>query len=232
MHIHQFRYASDNLAYVVHDETRAIAIDPGSVSEIVDYLNQNGLRLEAVAHTHEHPDHNCGTKELLSRMPSRLIPTDTLLQEPMLHIGSMNIQVLSTPGHTMDSRCFHLPGYLITGDTLFNGTVGNCFSGDLEAFYRSMLRLLSFPSDTIILAGHDYVEYAMAFARIVEPTNPHIDGYLKRYTPSFVRSTLADECDVNPYLRFNAPEMIAILKEKGLPVETEFDRFSAVMNLG
>jgi len=232
MHIQQFRYASDNLAYVVHDNTRAIAIDPGAVAEIVDYLQRNDLSLEAVAHTHEHPDHTCGTDELLRRIPSRLIPSEKLLQEPVLHIGTIDIQVLATPGHTIDSRCFHLPGYLITGDTLFNGTVGNCFSGDIEAFYRSILKLLSFPSDTIVLAGHDYVEYAMAFARIVEPANSHIEGYLKRYEPSFVRSTLEDERNVNPYLRFNAPEMIAILKEKGLPMETEFDRFSAVMNLG
>lgn len=232
MHIQQFRYASDNLAYVVHDRSMAIAIDPGAVAEIVDYLQRKELSLEAVAHTHEHPDHTCGTAELLRRIPSRLIPSETLLQEPVLHIGTIDIQVLATPGHTIDSRCFHLPGHLITGDTLFNGTVGNCFSGDLEAFYRSMLKLLSFPSDTVVLAGHDYVEYAMAFARIVEPANPHIDGYLNRYEPSFVRSTLEDERNVNPYLRFNAPEMITILKEKGLPIETEFDRFSSVMNLG
>jgi hydroxyacylglutathione hydrolase len=232
MPIQQFRYGSDNLAYVLHDETEAIAIDPGASRAIADYIADSGLALRAIAHTHEHPDHTCGTADLLRLIPAPVISSEELLREPVLHIGALDIRVLATPGHTTDSRCFHLPGYLITGDTLFNGTVGNCFSGDIEAFYRSMLRLMSLDGDTVILAGHDYVEYAMAFARIVEPDNPDIERYLKRYDPGFVRSTLGEELQVNPYLRFNAPEMIAVLKQKGLPVETEFERWTAIMNLG
>ncbi|WP_028325570.1 hydroxyacylglutathione hydrolase family protein [Desulfatirhabdium butyrativorans] len=232
MHIRQFRYGSDNLAYVVHDETEALAIDPGASRAIADHIADRGLKLRAIAHTHEHPDHTCGTADLLRLIPAPVIPSEELLREPVLRIGAIDIRVLATPGHTTDSRCFHLPGHILTGDTLFNGTVGNCFSGDIEAFYRSVLRLMSLDGGTIVLAGHDYVTYSMAFARIVEPDNPHIEGYLKRYDPGFVRSTLSEELQVNPYLRFNAPEMIAVLKQKGLPVDTEFERWTAVMNLG
>lgn len=95
-----------------------------------------------------------------------------------------------------------------------------------------MLRLLSLDGGTIVLAGHDYVTYSMAFARILEPDNPNIERYLKRYDPGFVRSTISEELRVNPYLRFNAPEMLAVLKQKGFPVETEFERWTAIMNLG
>lgn len=232
MDIRQFRYGSDNLAYVVHDKTEAIAIDPGASRAIADYITGSRLKLRAIAHTHEHPDHTCGTSELLRLISAPVISSEELLRESVLHIGTIDIRVLATPGHTSDSRCFHLPGHLITGDTLFNGTVGNCFSGNIEAFYRSILRLMSLDGDTIILAGHDYVEYAMAFVRIVEPDNPDIERYLKRYDPAFVRSSLGEELQVNPYLRFNAPEMIAVLKRKGLPFETEFERWTAVMNLG
>ena len=75
------------------------------------------------------------------------------------------IRVVHTPGHTKDSICFHADNILITGDTLFNGTVGNCFSGDLDGFLKSLTFLLSFPDETLIYAGHDYVSESMNFAK-------------------------------------------------------------------
>jgi hydroxyacylglutathione hydrolase len=140
--------------------------------------------------------------------------------------------VYHTPGHTGDSVTFHAGNFLVTGDTLFNGTVGNCFSGDLSAFYNSVKKLISFPEDTVIYAGHDYVEYSMSFARLIEPGNVDIDIFLKKYNPEEVSSTIGDELKVNPYVRFNDSKMISVLKGKGLPVSTEFERWESLMSLG
>jgi hydroxyacylglutathione hydrolase len=110
--------------------------------------------------------------------------------------------------------------------------VGNCFSGDLSAFHASINKLLALRENTVVYAGHDYMEYAMAFARTIDPENPKIDRFLKTHDPNHVRSTLAEEKKVNPYLRFNDPEMIRILTGRGLAVATENQRWDAIMQLG
>ena len=232
MPIRQFRYASDNLSYLIHDGSSAVAIDAGAVEDILEFIHTYGLRLVYAAHTHIHPDHTPGTCELADRSGARIIDQQSLIAEESIRLDTMEIHVYHTPGHTLDSVCFSAPGYLITGDTLFNGTVGNCFSGDMASFYESIRFLMSFSPETVIYAGHDYVEYAMAFARLVEPDNPDIPRYLKQYDPSHVFSRLADEMKVNPYLRFNTPEMVDILALRGLPVDTEYHRWKSVMELG
>lgn len=231
MQIQQFRYSADNLAYLIYGEREALAVDGGAVGKIGDFLTSRGLRLVFAVHTHAHPDHTAGTSELLDATGARLLTHGEMIDAGGITLEDGDIEVLSTPGHTADSVTFHLDGMLITGDTLFNGTVGNCFSGDLRAFYESTKRLMSFPDDTRVFAGHDYVDYAMKFARLVEPENPHIDKYLAAYDARNVTSTLADERQVNPYLRFNAPAMIGILKERGLAVETEYQRWESLMSL-
>jgi hydroxyacylglutathione hydrolase len=152
--------------------------------------------------------------------------------ERTITLDGGTIHVYHTPGHTLDSVTFNTDGRLLTGDTLFNGTVGNCFSGDLKAFYESIKQLMGLPETTVVYAGHDYVEYAMAFARVIEPANPEIDRFLEARDPGHVFSTLAGEFRVNPYLRFNDPGMIRILEEKGLPTASEYQRWESIMQLG
>ena len=136
-----------------------------------------------------------------------------------------------TPGHTNDSVTFHFGNILITGDTLFNGKAGRCFSGDLKGFYRSVKLLMDFPGETIIYAGHDYVEEYMEFARGLEPDNTHIDRFLEKYGPAHVYSTLDEEFKINPFLRFNEPRIVSFLKDRGLPVSTEYERWESLMTL-
>ena len=86
-----------------------------------------------------------------------------------------------TPGHTEDSVTFKADDFLVTGDTLFNGTIGNCFSGDLNAFFTSLKRLISLPGHMKIYAGHDYVMDSMKMAAIIEKNNPYFAEYIKKY---------------------------------------------------
>jgi hydroxyacylglutathione hydrolase len=109
--------------------------------------------------------------------------------------------------------------------------MGRCFTGDLKNFFKSANFLLKLPEDTIIYAGHDYVEEYMAFAKTLEPNNSHIDEFLSRYNPEHVYSTLADELKINPHLRFNDPAIISVLERRGLPVETPYDRWASVMSI-
>jgi hydroxyacylglutathione hydrolase len=232
MNLQQFPYSSDNFSYVLYGEKSALAIDGGAVDDILDFVEKNNLKLTQVTHTHLHPDHTCGTEELLSRSGAALLEGVFLSAHAKIELDGMIVRVHATPGHTDDSVTFHVGNCLITGDTLFNGTIGNCFSGDIQAFYNSIKFLMAFPADTVIYAGHDYLKYAMSFSRIIEPDNPDIDPYLKAYNPAHVWSRLSDELKVNPYLRFNDSRFIEVLKKKNLPVSTEFQRWESVMGLG
>jgi hydroxyacylglutathione hydrolase len=232
MNIAQFRYGSDNLGYLLYGTRSALAIDGGAPAAIENFAQKHGLHLKWVTNTHGHADHTSGNPVLLESSDADYIEPMELSRRQRLDIDGETVRILHTPGHTTDSITLAADGMLITGDTLFNGTVGNCFSGDLEAFYHSIKTLMAFPENTFIYAGHDYVSYSMRFARIIEPDNSDIHGFLKRYDPDWVRSTLADEMRVNPYLRFNHPQMIAILEDRGFSVDTEYQRWTSMMELG
>lgn len=72
--------------------------------------------------------------------------------------GGLSYQVIGTPGHTPGSVCFYFPqdGFLFTGDTLFQGTVGRTDlpGGDDLQLSKSLSKLASLPPATRIFPGH------------------------------------------------------------------------------
>ncbi|MFA5182340.1 MAG: MBL fold metallo-hydrolase [Syntrophales bacterium] len=230
LHVEQFR-CGDNLAYLLYGNQEAVAIDGVAWEEILRFLDGHGLTLTYVTNTHGHFDHTAGNEQLLRHSPARYLDHDKLPDGGAIEIEGEAILVYRTPGHTADSVCFHAGGALLTGDTLFNGTVGNCFSGNLPAFYQSIRRLMALPGDTLIYAGHDYVRDSVALAKQLEPDNRDIDRFRQTYDPGHVYSTLAEELKINPYLRFNAPAIIALLKEDDLPCATEEERWLSLMSI-
>lgn len=231
MNIKQFRYDSDNLAYMVYDHENAVAIDPGAVEPMIAFAEKMGLRIRWVTNTHDHFDHIQGNDAMLQKTGADFIDNRSLSPTSLIPVGRESLKVYLTPGHMKDCVTFGFGQTLITGDTLFNGTVGTCFSGDMSAFLESILFLMSFPLDTRIYAGHDYVRESMAFARTIDRDNPQIDAYLARYNPAHVVSTLADELTVNPFLRFDDPAMITIMEKRGLPVQTRLERWHSLLEL-
>jgi hydroxyacylglutathione hydrolase len=231
MNIQQFRYGKDNLGYLVFGSRSALAVDGGAVDEMEAFLGGRGLELACAVNTHAHPDHTVGTGELVRRTGAEYLDNQRLRADGAVHLDDETIQILHTPGHTRDSLTFVAGTALITGDTLFNATVGNCFSGDLERFFSSIDTLSRFPDETRIYAGHDYVRDSIAFARSLEPHNPNLDRYLARYDPGHVFSTLGEERQVNPYLRFNEPSLVAVLRQRGLAVDTPYQRWLALMSI-
>jgi hydroxyacylglutathione hydrolase len=155
--VKQFRYDADNLGYLVYGTESAMAIDGGAAAEIVAFLGEHQLTLKYVANTHDHQDHTSGNGALLAATHARLLTGADLPDDRQISLGGGQVRVIHTPGHTEESRSFYTGKALIAGDTLFNGTIGNCFSGDLEGFYRSIRKLTELPDETLIYAGHDYV---------------------------------------------------------------------------
>lgn len=231
MKIQQLRYNTDNFSYVIYGRSRAAAIDGGAVDKILAFIKKEGLELSYAANTHGHYDHTMGTKDLLNRSGAGFLDNKTLLKQGGFEIDGQTVAVHATPGHTNDSLVFSGDHLLISGDTLFNGTVGNCFSGNLKQFYESIRFLMTFPPETIVYAGHDYVQESMMFAKMLEPDNKDLDLFLQQYDPGHVRSTMADEFRINPFLRFNEPAIVAFLEKRGLPVGTEYQRWESLMSI-
>jgi len=229
--IKQFFYGGDNLGYLLHCGGEALAVDGGAVDEILAFVDRNRLALIRVTNTHGHGDHTTGTRQLMKASGADYLDHRQFTDGQTIDLGGEPVTVRLTPGHTADSVIFAAGNFLVTGDTLFNATVGNCFSGDLQAFYRSICLIMEYPGTTQIYAGHDYVNESLAFARHLTPESPAIDDYAARYDKHHVVSTLADELAVNPYLRFNAPEIIRLLESRGLPSGSAYQRWEGIMSI-
>lgn len=77
-----------------------------------------------------------------------------------VNIGSLEVQVLATPGHTPDSVSYLIGDALFVGDTLFAPRLGTARcdfpGGDAETLFRSIQRLYQLPDVTRVLLCHDY----------------------------------------------------------------------------
>ena len=88
-------------------------------------------------------------------------PFDRLLVDgETFKVGGMNIEVMYTPGHTPACVSYKIGGNVFVGDTLFMPDYGTARAdfpgGDPRALYRSIMRILSLPSDTSLWMCHDY----------------------------------------------------------------------------
>ncbi|MBV9647553.1 MAG: MBL fold metallo-hydrolase [Candidatus Eremiobacteraeota bacterium] len=86
---------------------------------------------------------------------------DDLRDGDQVRAGAATLDVLHTPGHTLGSVSFGLAldrrTMLLTGDTLFAGSVGRWDLGgtSLEDIVRSIrTKLLVFPDETVVVPGH------------------------------------------------------------------------------
>ena len=231
MKVKQFRYSQDNLGYLVYGSKTAIAIDPGAVNEMISFAKEKKVKIKYVTNTHSHHDHTSGNDLMLEKTRAQFLDCKAIQNKRSLKLDDEDLLVFHTPGHTKDSLTFKADNILITGDTLFNGTIGNCFSEDLLGFFNSLKFLCSFPKETIIYGGHDYVKDSVVYAKLIDKQNTETDRYLEKYNPDHIISTLEDEQKVNPYIRFNDKAMVKVLNEKNLPGNTEYERFKSVYEL-
>lgn len=91
-----------------------------------------------------------------------LTPDVKLADGMELTVGKIRATVWHTPGHSPGSCCLLLPargeqpGRLITGDTLFAGSIGRTDlpGGSMEKIGASLERILTLPDDTRVHPGH------------------------------------------------------------------------------
>lgn len=146
-----------------------VVVDPGqeAVGPVEKALAEHGLTPEAVLVTHGHADHaaSAGALAAAHRVPVWLHPADRPLVSistcdlagATLELAGLGIRVAHTPGHTPGSVVFRLEtpegGQLVlTGDTVFAGSVGRGNQEQLAASVRETL--LPLADDTVLLPGH------------------------------------------------------------------------------
>src|SRR4029077_1061401 len=101
--------------------------------------------------------------------------------EELLTIGHDTLRVLHTPGHSPGSISLAGPGYVFTGDALFNQSIGRTDlpGGDLDTLMRSISnRLFSLADDTVVYAGHG-PETSIGDEKM---TNPFVGRISRRMT--------------------------------------------------
>ncbi|WP_322970017.1 MBL fold metallo-hydrolase [Faecalibacter sp. LW9] len=127
-------------AYYVESNGEAVVIDPlREVQPYIEKAEKNGAKIKYVLETHFHADFVSGHLDLAKKTGATIVfgPTAKPAFEAhvaedgeILNVGNIQIKVIHTPGHTMESTCFLLidengkETSLFTGDTLFIGDVG------------------------------------------------------------------------------------------------------------
>ena len=165
----QIKEHGNNFSYVIADEnTRETAVvDVGFNADVIKkFLSGENLKLILIINTHDHVDHVLGNDELkrlfgAKTVAHRLSKTtrDVRVDEgDVIRVGSVSIKVFYTPGHSIDSICLLVDEKkLLTGDTLFVGSVGSTEmpGGDAKSMYDSLFtKLLQCEDDVEVYPGH------------------------------------------------------------------------------
>lgn len=127
-------------AYYIESEGEAVIIDPlREVQPYIQKAERNGAKIKYVLETHFHADFVSGHLDLSKKTGAPIVYGPNAKPDfdfysakdgEELKVGKLTIQVLHTPGHTMESTCYLLkdaqqkPIGLFSGDTLFIGDVG------------------------------------------------------------------------------------------------------------
>lgn len=149
---------------------KAILIDTvaSDAERYVRLLEELQLRLVYTLETHVHADHITAAGTLRERLHSKsavhrdagAMCADLLVTGDVeLQIGSIELTVLHTPGHTNGCVSYFCGDRVFTGDALLIGGCGRTDfqQGNAGALFDSITqKLFTLPPDTLVYPGHDY----------------------------------------------------------------------------
>ncbi len=243
MKIITLRALADNYVFMLTDDTtlEAAVVDPGDPGPVLQHLQNTGCALTAILNTHHHTDHTGGNMSLLEHFPDipvfggagdrGRIPGQThfLADEDEIAVCGAKARVLEVPGHTKAHIAYYFftddGGDLFSGDTVFGGTIGNIFEETPDAMFQSIQKIRELPPRTKIWCSHEYTLQYVRESAGIDPNNENLARRL-RILETTARSglptvplTLEEECDTNPFFRWDDPELARFLaKAPGIEV--------------
>jgi len=168
-------------SYYIKCNGEAAIVDPlREVQQYIDMAEKDGVKIKYIFETHFHADFVSGHVTLAEKTGAEIIygPTaktdfDSIIANAgqKFKVGKLEIEVLHTPGHTMESSCFLLydkrgnQHSLFSGDTVFLGDVGrpdlaqkavDMTQEDLAGMLYDSIRekIMPLNDDVIIYPGH------------------------------------------------------------------------------
>lgn len=167
------RVAKGCLSYIIGSENEAIVIDsslnPIAYKEIADTEN---WQIKYVTDTHIHADYVSRTLELAKETNAKHLfnatanvsyPFTAINDQEIIKLGNIEVQILFTEGHTLESTSFLIDNKIIlTGDTLFTDGIGR---PDLKAekeevvlkaklLYKSLQKIVSLNENILVMPSH------------------------------------------------------------------------------
>jgi len=246
MQIEPIKAFEDNYIWTIRNGNQVAVVDPGEAAPVLRFLDETDTRLCAILVTHRHGDHIGGIVELVARHPVPVfgpaLEAAEVVTHPLADGGrvalpelGVDFTVIGVPGHTLGHIAFYSAGLLFCGDTLFGAGCGRVFEGTLEQMHASLARLAALPPATQVYCAHEYTQSCLRFAHVVEPDNAAIAARsaavsrLRAAGKSSVPSTLAEELATNPFLRWDAPAVIAAATARlGHPSMNHAETFAAI----
>lgn len=177
-------YASNSYLIVDDSSKKMAVVDPSTDPSAAASLFEEGYKLEYVLLTHGHFDHilfvdewraldakvciHEGDADFLGDPAKSLYlqffardtkhkDADVVLRDKsVIKLGDNSIEVISTPGHTKGSICYVFDNVMLSGDTLFEGSIGrtDLYGSCVSDMMESIEKLSAIKNDYIVYPGH------------------------------------------------------------------------------
>ncbi len=222
MKIEIIKCLKDNYSYLIIDETNqtACVVDPSESAPVINFIENNNIKLRYILNTHHHYDHVGGNTELKRKYGSNVVgfkgdkdripEIDILVKDNETWKGNnFEAKIYHIPGHTSGHIAYHFlkEKKIFTGDTLFSLGCGKIFEGTYEQMYNSLNKIKNLPKETEIYFGHEYTLQNSNFCLANDIENfklkekiMKIEKKLKKNLPS-TPTILSEEIECNIFLK-------------------------------
>ena len=173
-----------------NEETKkVIFVDPvlEQFNDYIDLLDKEGMTLTHVIDTHTHADHISACSALKDEFdceyvmhenaPAKCV-TVKVKDGEILNLNGIEMKILHTPGHTMDSISLVIKDKLLSGDFLFldDGGAGrdDLPGGSPAMHWESINKIYDLPENLVVYPAHDYRDRKPSTLQVQKGSNPHL----------------------------------------------------------